>query len=384
MNLFDGVINQTDKIVKDIKVFDDTYIPKIIRFRDQEIGFLADIYKTYIKLGRAENILITGITGTGKTLLIKKVLTDLVNSVATKNKRIVVQYVNCRIDNTQRKIKAKFIRENTSITKIPEKTDEVNRIFETAIKDSDLVILILDEFDKYIGSMYRKDAENFIYLCSRIYTNVQLILVSADLIVGHYIDTIEASVRDTFRYKTLMLNDYTQEQLKAIITDRMVDGLVDGSWDTKIAQYIAEKSDKLGGGARTAMEITRRVINLARQMEIEKLTESMVDRVVSDIEGQSFVSIILSLRAQPLSILMKIFEAGIIDMETLQNRFEADVKGTDYNPSIKNFTKFVNILDESGLIVKKIEKDKVLLEVSPNLKNDVNRVFKIMNECRAR
>ena len=52
----------------------DDYIPEKILHRDSQIKEIKKIFKNFKKLGMGTNLVILGVTGSGKTCLIKKII----------------------------------------------------------------------------------------------------------------------------------------------------------------------------------------------------------------------------------------------------------------------------------------------------------------------
>src|SRR3989338_9451585 len=79
------------RIFKDERALMPEYLPDVLPHREREIREIADALRGAADGRGAENLLLTGPTGTGKTSVSKYVLKEL----ADYSSRVVPLYINC-------------------------------------------------------------------------------------------------------------------------------------------------------------------------------------------------------------------------------------------------------------------------------------------------
>src|SRR3972149_10669355 len=124
----------------------DDYLPEEVLHRDNQIKIIKDIFRNFKKMGMGTNTLILGVTGSGKTTIIKKIINEENNAI----------YVCCSDTQTPYKTIKKMFNLNIStheqlLGKTIEKLKENPKI------------LIVDEIDKIKNFTQLMNDLNVIY-----------------------------------------------------------------------------------------------------------------------------------------------------------------------------------------------------------------------------
>ena len=77
----------SSSVIKNLNVLDFDYIPEELIHRDEQLRFIAQMFKPLLS-GVAQNVVIKGPVGTGKTVIAKKFCKSLVN-LARKQGKII-------------------------------------------------------------------------------------------------------------------------------------------------------------------------------------------------------------------------------------------------------------------------------------------------------
>ncbi|MCK4320786.1 TniB family NTP-binding protein, partial [Candidatus Bathyarchaeota archaeon] len=93
-----------NSIFQDREVLRHDYVPDILPHRGEQIRYLGEICAPVLKGSRCSNVLIYGKTGTGKTAVIKYVLSRLGHKARELGAPVKVCYVNCRLISTEYRI----------------------------------------------------------------------------------------------------------------------------------------------------------------------------------------------------------------------------------------------------------------------------------------
>src|SRR3989344_8572771 len=150
--IFDSIKENT--IFKDKNVLQTNYSPETILHREDQINQIASILAPVLRGERTSNLFVYGNTGTGKTLSVQYVRSELLKR-AGNSSGLRIEYLNCKlkkIADTEYRILAELIKKlggDVPATGLP--TDSVyNKFIEIIDKENQILILILDEVDQAV------------------------------------------------------------------------------------------------------------------------------------------------------------------------------------------------------------------------------------------
>jgi archaeal cell division control protein 6 len=243
-------------VFKDRSVLDFDWVPSELPHRQEELRQLTATFKTILDGAGAQNVLVTGSVGTGKTVLSRKFSSEFKEACHKAGKRLAVEYVNCRSNAADALVLTKIL---TSFDeRYPAKgfsTNEMLRDLRNTLtrRQSDL-LLILDEADALLA----KVGSDLVYQFTRFgqgdpkAPRVHLILISTreDLLLQ-----MDEAARSTFkRSNVLRIEKYDQPQLVDILGHRVRLGFHKGTVDDEVVELIADIASE-EGDARYAIEI---------------------------------------------------------------------------------------------------------------------------------
>ncbi|MEM3484465.1 MAG: hypothetical protein QXG08_03600 [Candidatus Methanomethyliaceae archaeon] len=250
-------------IFKTLEVFKPEYIPKKIPFREEEYEFIKNMLNT-LKFNNILQMQLVGMKGTGKTVTLKKALTDL---------DIPHYYVVC--EHTEyltflEICKAVLGKSKPGLGMLP--WDEVLPI----LKDK---LLVLDEADKFMI----KGGDELLYRITN--SSISLVLVSN----RHDLMNMVRDSRVQSRLMPIKVNfrPYKLEELKLIILERAREALEDAEkvLEDNILTMIAEIVQKKNNDARYALLLTKQSILLAAGGGHEKVTPEIVKKANEILEN---------------------------------------------------------------------------------------------------
>src|SRR3989344_5713325 len=100
MGLFDNTLKDNESLFIDENVLDFSYLPKIMKYREDQQKYVAECIKPLLNDRSGRNLLITGKPGIGKTSAVRFVLREL----EERDDNISCIYVNCWKKNTSFKV----------------------------------------------------------------------------------------------------------------------------------------------------------------------------------------------------------------------------------------------------------------------------------------
>lgn len=236
-------------------VFTESYLPKEILHRDDQLNEIRKIFDNFKKFGFGTNMIITGVTGSGKTTIIKKIIKERDNSI----------YINClEYDSPVKALRSIFK------TKSRDYSDVIADI-KIKLKKTPK-ILVVDEPHRMSNYNRFIDALNFLY---REFT-FPIILVTNK---RDFINTIHHDAKMTLNFERLSLPAYTASEIKDILNARLKIIKVNlpdmnNLFVSKLAAYSAK-----AGSCRTALSILQGCIlsNTFTEESLDKFYKKLYD-----------------------------------------------------------------------------------------------------------
>ncbi|MEA3248162.1 MAG: AAA family ATPase [Nanoarchaeota archaeon] len=303
-----------------IRELTESFEPKKVFHRKEQIKIIDAVFKNFREFGMASNLLIQGVTGSGKTTVISKTINDnqqngekdvlFVSGADTKTtfKTLRALFdINC---STSEKLLAEgiqFLRKNPKILII----DEVNKI---------------------------KDHENLFDSLNTIYrvTQCPIIIITNKRTI---IDNMPDDARLTLFFDKIEFPSYNATEIKDIINDRLrtlKNIKIPKMALQKIYAYSARQ-----GSARVALQIIVKCI-LANNYK-----EAYIDHVEKSLEREDWKTFINGLTASEKRFLGSLF--SISDQKQYFRHSDLTLNLKDLSPS--RISQLVTSFEDYGVLV---------------------------------
>ena len=243
----------------------DDYLPEEVLHRDKQIKEIKQIFKNFKKFEMGTNLVLFGVTGSGKTCIIKKVIQDENNAI----------YISGAETQTPFKtIKAIFNLNIKTLEELLKKTIE-------KLKENPK-ILVIDEIDKVKNINQLANDLNTIYRK----TMIPIIIIS---LRRNIVEQMPSDARKTLLFEKIKLPSYNATELKDILNYRLklIEKKIPG-FDIGTINYISAIASQQGS-ARILMNITLKCLQknnfsqrFIEKIYIEMMKEDWVD-FVNDI-----------------------------------------------------------------------------------------------------
>jgi cell division control protein 6 len=196
----------TDRI-RNFEVFDFNYVPEKPLMRE-EVKPVIDALLRYQQTGIANNILILGSRGSGKSVLARYLM-----KVMSGQGPLHFAYANCRQHNTSVKILAALL----GLRPRGSSLDELWQRFEDAHEGR--VVFLLDEVDLISEKDKHKD---ILYLISRSARNYMAVLLSNN---PKFLHLLDESIQSTLQPEMVHFRNYDATEIEQILQERARVGL---------------------------------------------------------------------------------------------------------------------------------------------------------------
>lgn len=283
-NIFTSYIEKPT-MFKDKKTLTSNFIPLKILHRNNEINQITATLAPALRGYQPNNLFIYGTCGTGKTVVVRFVFSQL--KEVAKSKNVKTLYVNCKLKkvaDTEYRLLAQLIKElgeTVPDTGLP--TDVLYRkFFEKVDEKKQTVIIALDEID----SLFRKVGDEFLYNLTRINTELKKSQITTIGITNDlsFRDSLDQRVKSSLSEEEIIFKPYDAMQLKDILTQRIKQGFNENAVSADVINKCAALAAQEHGDARRALDLLRVAGEIAERSGSLSINENHVDNAEEKID----------------------------------------------------------------------------------------------------
>ena len=296
----DKIFDSFDKesIFKDKGLLQTDYHPEEILHRKELIKQIASVLAPVLRGEKTSNLFLFGKTGTGKTLSVQYVKTQLLKRERKSNDvKLKIEYLNCKlkkISDTEYRILAELIKKMGG--RVPETglpTQAVySKFIEIVDSEKQLIVLILDEIDQTV----KKISNDFLYNLTRInseLSNSQVCIlgISNDLT---FLDQIDPRVKSSLSEEEIVFPPYNALQLKDILKSRAELAFKKNVVEEGVVEKCAALAAREHGDARRALDLLRIAGELAERDNSKKIKIKYLEEANNKLERDKILDVISS------------------------------------------------------------------------------------------
>lgn len=206
--------------------------------RDADLKLMAKHLTDLFRTGQARNLFIYGGPGTGKTLCVKHVLSEVARHNSEINGSILTAYVNAGKTRTPYYTMAEIVKQlGVNVPSAGWQMFRLKQAFENLLTDKSALIAI-DEVDSIIF----KEKEPLVYYLSR-QSKTSLILISNDV---NDVVKLPNRALSTLQPALMYAEPYTGEEIEQIFKERVERAFKPGTISNKLLTMIAKTACEVG------------------------------------------------------------------------------------------------------------------------------------------
>ncbi len=299
----------SDSIFKNKKSIQSSYMPETIMHRENEIKLISSMLAPALKNDLPSNIFVYGKTGTGKTLVLKKIKKEMENVALENNLPLKVFYINCKlkkITDTEYRLIAEFAKMfGAEVPKTGLATNEIYNILQTNLDKNEITtVLILDEIDELV----RRIGDDVLYSLTRLNSELEksqlcLVGISNDMT---FANNLEPRVRSSLNEEDVVFEPYNALQLQHILTERVSLAFVEDTIEPGVIAKCAAYAARDHGDARRALDLLRVAGEICERNQEKKITIEHIDISEKKIEKDKVLDIVKSQPKQSHAVLYSI------------------------------------------------------------------------------
>jgi len=339
------------------------FSPNDIPHRDVQIKQIALMLAPIINNQKPSNIFIYGKTGTGKTLVIRNIVSTLEQTAGDNDVNVKIIYINCKmqkITDTEYRLLAQLISEfgeDVPYTGLP--TNELYKKFFNHLNESNSnIIIVLDEVDTLIN----KIGDGVLYNLTRINqdlksTRLTLIGISNNL---SFVESLDPRVRSSLSEEEIVFPPYNATQLKDILSKRADDAFVGGVLSPGVVPKCAALAAQEHGDARKALDLLRVSGEMAERDSSKKVNEAHVNFAQKKLDTDRFMEVIRNQPKQSQVVFKTIIDMsrsqdGVIETGAVYDSYSSMCRDNGINPlTQRRVSDLISELETFGMITTSV------------------------------
>ncbi len=290
-------------IIRNRNILHFTYIPDTILHRNSEQEQVTQSLIPILKQSHPSNLLVYGKPGTGKTLVVKKIISKIQERVEKSNFPIRLVYSNSKEETTLYGLLVSIGRQlGLEKEELPTTGLAISEVFKRILEKIDQnelnVIFVIDEID-YLAQLVTKTGKDILYQLTRANerlknSSLTLVGISNDLT---FKEKLDPRVISSLGEEEIVFTNYNVDQLKKILEERINEAFMQGSVEEPALNLCAALAGGEHGDARRAIDLIRVAGELAERQQSDTVTEAHVREASQKIEENKEEA---SLKSYPL------------------------------------------------------------------------------------
>ncbi len=356
----DDLLNAAESgksIIKNRDILHFTYMPDIILHRKTEQEQVTQSLLPILKKSRPSNLLVYGKPGTGKTLVVKKVISKIQERVKKSNFPIKLIYSNSKEQTTLYGLLVNLGRQlGLNEKDLPSNGLAISVVFERLLNKIDEgklnAIFVIDEID-YLAQLIAKTGKDILYQLTRANErltqgSLTLVGISNDLT---FKERLDPRVISSLGEEEVVFTNYNVEQIKKILQERINESFIEDSVEEPALNLIAALAGGEHGDARRAIDLLRVAGELAERQQADTVTIEHVREASQKMEENKEEKSLKSFPLHEKLVLIAIMKANGSSTGEIYSSYKnlCKVVGKD-ELTQRRITQMLSEIELSGII----------------------------------
>jgi len=388
-------------IIKNPNVLRHDYIPDRILHRDKQQELVTQSLIPLYQKSIPPNLLVYGKPGTGKTLVVKKVLKQIQDRVDKNSYKIKITITNAKDQSNLYNVLVDLGRQlGLKSKKTPNDklwlpntglsiSEVFNRILYTIEKNKINAVFVIDEID-HLAKLVDKTGKDILYSITRANLKLKngslsLVGISNDV---RFKEELDPRVISTLSEEEIVFPAYETNEIKEILEDRVPIAFEENVVSTGALNLCASMACRQHGDARRAIKLLNVAAKTAELNQANSITDEHVrlasQRIEVDKESQQLSAFSLHEKL----LVITIMKTPNISTGDIYSAYKSLCKITHQNElTQRRVTQMLSEIELSGLISGRMihqgihgNTKKFNLTISPELVKNTLKPEEIFTE----